>query len=861
MFLSNLFEERLAGTFHKYGQLIARNPVPAIVFAIMLNGLLGINILWMRSNSDLTVYTPSNSQAYKDSALVRNIFPDFTGTNFYEQSLLDLGRYGSIIIKSPNDGNVLNEIFQSYINTIIKTVEEISIEHEDQTYSYDSLCALRNGTCVASYSVLFSDYFWKQVALGNVTFPVFMTNDGKKEILDQTLGGVKTNADGLVVFVTALKINFYLRQDLHASNALASNWEQKFIDTFQSFVSSAGNQNVSIAFANSDSLGKELDANTGGDVSYFSLTFTLMITYASFVAAGGNCVSNTGHLGRAGVIASGLSILGAFGLGSALHVEFVNIVGVMPFLIIGIGVDDMFILMSGLASAPLGKSTEDRVGTTMQSSGVAITITSLTNVTAFAVGVLSSFQSVRNFCFYSGLAVLLCYVNQMTFFLGCMSIHERRVAAQRHCITCLTTKSREEMNSEGESCLKTTCCGGSPPSSRSDQESFFQKFPSIAFPKLVLWLPFKILVIVGFLVYLGSSIWGVVHLKHGLLLRNLVSKSSYYHSYSIWDYDHFPSKFIVSLIFPSNVNYGSIESQDAFENIFTKIRQDQGINTENEINWMISYRSSNIYDNSSEHSFCLNLEKIILNSSFSNDVIFNDNCTISHSRVHMITNDIKDSYMQGELMLRIRKLTESSNLGIFSFSPAFIYFEQYVAVLPNTLQTVGISVVAVLIVTSIFLSNALVILLVTLSMAFIMLGIFGFMHLWGLSLSSITMIHLIMSVGFSVDYTAHICHAFLTVDGENRNERVNEAIILSGGPIFNGAMSSLIGIIMLAFSESYVFTSFFKVMVLVILFGLGQAIFFLPVILSLIGPNKTPMQEKKTIFTKEMHAHVNTGFI
>lgn len=72
------------------------------------------------------------------------------------------------------------------------------------------------------------------------------------------------------------------------------------------------------------------------------------------------------------------------------------------FILLGIGVDDMFILMSGLASAPLGKSTEDRIGRTMQSSGVAITITSLTNVTAFAVGMLSSFQSVRNFCFYSG---------------------------------------------------------------------------------------------------------------------------------------------------------------------------------------------------------------------------------------------------------------------------------------------------------------------------------------------------------------------------------------------------------------------------------------------------------------------------
>ncbi|CAC5426738.1 unnamed protein product [Mytilus coruscus] len=810
MFLSNLFEERLAGTFHKYGKLIARNPVSAIIFAIMLNGLLGIHILWMRSNKDLTVYIPSKSPAYLDSKLVRNYFPDFTGTNFYDQSLIDLGRYGSIIIKSSKDENILNETLKKYIKTILKTVEEISIEHDDQTYLYQNLCALRNSICVASYSVLYSDYFWKQVSLGNVTFPIFVTEYGKEEILDQTLGDVKRNADGQILFVRALKINFYLRQDLHESNVLASKWEQKFIDILQSFISSAGNQNISIAFANSDSLGKELDANTGGDIIYFSLTFTLMITYASFVATGGNCVSNTGHLGRAGVVASGLSILGALGLGSALKVEFVNIVGVMPFLIMGIGVDDMFILMSGLASAPLNKSNEERVGRTMQSSAVAITITSLTNVTAFAIGMLSSFQSVRNFCIYTGLAVLLCYVNHMTFFLGCMTIHERRVAAQRHCITCLPTKSKEEMNNEGRNCLKITCCGGSPPSSRSEQESVFQKFPSIAFPKLVLWLPFKILVIVGFLVYLGFSIWGVVHLKHGLLLRNLVSESSYYHSYSIWDYDLFPSKFIISLIFPSNINYESSETQNVIEDILTEIKQDQSINTEYEINWLNSYRSSNVYDNSSGQSFGMNLKEYISNTSFSNDVIFSSNFTISYSRVHIITNDIKDSYMQGELMLKIRQITEKSDFRIISFSPAFIYFEQYVAVLPNTLQTVGIGVAAVLIVTCIFLSHPLVILIVTMSVALIMLGIFGFMHLWGLSLSSITMIHIIMSVGFSVDYTTHICHAFLNVGGENRNERVNEALILSGGPIFNGAMSSLVGIIMLAFSESYVFNSFLK---------------------------------------------------
>lgn len=62
----------------------------------------------------------------------------------------------------------------------------------------------------------------------------------------------------------------------------------------------------------------------------------------------------------------------------------------------------MFIMMSAHSDAPVGKSPETRIGKAVQSSGVAVTITSLTNVVAFGIGMLSPFQSVRNFCFYSG---------------------------------------------------------------------------------------------------------------------------------------------------------------------------------------------------------------------------------------------------------------------------------------------------------------------------------------------------------------------------------------------------------------------------------------------------------------------------
>lgn len=68
----------------------------------------------------------------------------------------------------------------------------------------------------------------------------------------------------------------------------------------------------------------------------------------------------------------------------------------------GIGVDDMFMLMSGITNAKYGDDVEARIGETMRTSGVSITITSLTDLLAFAAGASSVFLSVRNFCIYCG---------------------------------------------------------------------------------------------------------------------------------------------------------------------------------------------------------------------------------------------------------------------------------------------------------------------------------------------------------------------------------------------------------------------------------------------------------------------------
>ena len=74
-----------------------------------------------------------------------------------------------------------------------------------------------------------------------------------------------------------------------------------------------------------------------------------------------------------------------------------------PFVVVtGVGVDDMFILMSGWRQTDLKASIEDRVSETFRSSAISVTITSLTDLLAFCIGATSPFLSVKNFCIYTG---------------------------------------------------------------------------------------------------------------------------------------------------------------------------------------------------------------------------------------------------------------------------------------------------------------------------------------------------------------------------------------------------------------------------------------------------------------------------
>jgi predicted RND superfamily exporter protein len=84
------------------------------------------------------------------------------------------------------------------------------------------------------------------------------------------------------------------------------------------------------------------------------------------------------------------------------------------------------------------------------------------------------------------------------------------------------------------------------------------------------------------------------------------------------------------------------------------------------------------------------------------------------------------------------------------------------------------------------------------------------MHFWGLTLDTTSCIFLIISIGLCVDYSAHVGHTFMTLSG-SRSERTRVTLEEIGPAVFHGGFSTFMAFALLSNSESYVFTTFFKV--------------------------------------------------
>lgn len=115
------------------------------------------------------------------------------------------------------------------------------------------------------------------------------------------------------------------------------------------------------------------------------------------------------------------------------------------------------------------------------------------------------------------------------------------------------------------------------------------------------------------------------------------------------------------------------------------------------------------------------------------------------------------------------------------FSIFYVFYEQYLDLVPKTVFNLGLSGAAIFVMTFVLLGFDLwtaVIVIVTIAM--ILVSMFGMMYFWSITLNALSLVNLVMTVGIAVEFCSHIARAFAISTRPTRLARAEDAFLHMG---------------------------------------------------------------------------------
>ncbi|KAM6134318.1 patched domain-containing protein 3-like [Pterocles gutturalis] len=806
---TNCLERPLRRLFEGLGNSVAACPWPFVLVPLLLSGGLGAGFLLLpqRQANDIEgQFTPTKGPAKGERDFVRRYFPANDSERFSAQRLPTEGAYAALIaVAAGDDGSVLAPAARRDV---------LRLDAAMRARGYEQLCARSGGACASPNPLLPLLGGAAGAALDNLTFPV-----SGRVFLGTALGGVRTDGGGRVLSARALKLVYYLRED-GPSAAESQRWLEGFLQTAPAVLAALNFSSIQVTYFTSLSRQQESEGSTKTVIPLFYIANFLTITYSIISCL--SCIRNKVWLACCGVVSAGLAVLSSFGLMLFCGVPFVVTVANAPFLILGVGVDDMFIMIASWEQSLRRKAKSDvklLMSETYTEAALSVTITTLTDVLAFFISTWTAFPSVRSFCLYTGTAFVFCYIYTMTFFGAIIVLNHKREQANRHWLTCRKSSQPETKEPESE----------------HPTSMFFKKYYG---PFLTnTWT--KLLVVLLYGAYLGVSIYGCTQIREGIDLRNLASDDSYIILYYD-DNDKYFSAYgpRVMVVITESVDYWNATVRLGIENCTLNLEDNSYVDKNFSESWLRVYTElarNGLINISNKTLFMNNLATLFQYvPSFEWDINKTQD-EIQASRFFIQTVNVISAVDEKNLLNQLRETAKQCSVPLMVYHPAFIYYDQYLVIVQNTLQNVLIAAGAMLLVSLLLIPNPLCCLWVTFAIASVIAGVAAFMTFWNVNLDSISMINLVICIGFSVDFSAHISYAFVASGKASANERAIDALSLLGYPVLQGAVSTILGVVILAAAKAYIYRTFFKIMFLVTLFGALHGLVFIPVFLTFFG--------------------------
>lgn len=645
------------------------------------------------------------------------------------------------------------------------------------------------------------------------------------------------------------------------------------------------------------SFGDEFGNAVRADVAKLGSSYIAILVYMFIMLSRRDSVHSQIFIGTMTVVIVGLSYMGCMGLGGYIGLPNNQLNNNIPFLLLGLGVDDAFVLSSEFMRSSLAKpheSTVYHVTQTARHGGISILITSATDALAFLVGSATVLPALSWFCQFAGMGVILCFILQITLFLPALALNSQRAKSNRYdcCCCCgphgcgsLEESLRNEENDKFHPIAeeKGCCCciksksGSLPMAMRKTGELITTKIG-------------RIVVLAIFVGLFACGVIGSLNIYKDFKLEWFFPDSSYVNEFFDWNNKYFTTGKPVT-VYLRDIDYHG--AQLDLDKLHSYMNDTKYVDTDEAIeDWHWEFMDS-VRQDTSEWRPMLdatshfpqtevgksNYYKALhqwytdgggvryrtrvkwLDTRCENDTIVSINRqTMESVRDWSVNCDVQKGLEASRVSATLR--LEFTNVGqdrydtmtamrtdltkvmknfggakTFPYSFEFLYWEEVGIIDQELIRNLAICSACIIVMIGLLIPHPKIAIFVILAILLSVIDLIGFLYFWDVTVSGISTIYILISVGLAVDYSAHIAHMFVESTGTS-SQRAISALERIGPSVFNAVFSTLLAVVIIGFSESYVFRVFFKALFLTVLLGGAHGLIFLPTMLSIFGGDK-----------------------
>ncbi|SCU78188.1 LAME_0A03620g1_1 [Lachancea meyersii CBS 8951] len=838
--------ERIAGILTRISSFSARRPLLVLtltsLFVIMLSG---------------SAWTFGELETNPVDLWVSKTSPRYQEKQYFDEHFGPFYKVEQIFVVN-DSGPVLTYDNLAWWFSVEKNITQ-HLESSEKT-SYQDLCfrPTEDSTCVIES---LTQYFDGQLPdEANWDFKLKACANSPVNCLPSFQQPLKSNllfSDEEILKSKAFVVTLLVSD--HSS--AASLWEEQ-LEAF--LLNLELPEGLRLSFSTDISLEKELSRNN--DILIICASYLLMFLYASW-ALGTETGEKRVLLGCSGILIVLGSVTSAAGALSIMGIKSTLIIAeVIPFLILAIGVDNIYLITheyDRVFNASESLDVQQTMERALKRISPSILMSLICQSSCFLTATFVKMPAVRNFAIYSAVSIVFNVFLQLTAYVSILSLYEqkyrRKPARETSDVPALSNLKKVYLRVLSK---KRKVCG------------IFVTFTLLS----LVFLPF---------------------VKLGLDQTLAVPQDSYLVNYFKDVYEFLnvgpPVYFVVK-----DLDLTQRENQKKICGKFTSCNEYSLANTleqecqrstivEPVANWFDDfmmflnpqldtccrfkkgtedvcppfYSSRRCETCYSENEWFYDMEGFPENQTFMKyfDIWINapsDDCplagkapystSVAYNETAVKSSTFRSAHKplrsQGDYITAYNdanRIVESlDQFDIFAYSPFYVFFEQYRTLIPLAIKLLGFSAFCVYLISWLFLGSATSAALLVLTVVMILIDLGALMFFLNITLNAVSLVNLIICVGIAVEFCVHIVRGFTIVPSHikiDRESRVNHAVDTIGGSVFSGiTMTKFIGVSVLAFTRSKIFQVFyFRMWIILILVSSLHALLFLPSILSLLG--------------------------